>query len=67
MASDMRIPGAQQYTAVVLDRELARYLADEISVEEALANIEQGWEEITEDFGRDEQRDLYTLSLGITN
>ena len=67
MASDMRIPGAQQYTAVVLDRELARFLAGEITVEEALANIEQGWDEITDDFGRDEQRDLYTLSLGITN
>ncbi|MEO1292623.1 MAG: extracellular solute-binding protein [Pseudomonadota bacterium] len=67
MASDFRIPGAQQYTAVVLDRELARYLADEITVEQALANIEEGWEEITEDFGRDEQAAIYKLSLGITN
>jgi multiple sugar transport system substrate-binding protein len=67
MASDFRIPGAQQYTGVVLDRELARYLADEITVEEALKNIEAGWEEITEDFGRDKQRELYQLSLGITN
>ncbi len=33
MASDFRIPGAQQYTGVVLDRELARFLAGEISVE----------------------------------
>ena len=67
MASDFRIPGAQQYTGVVLDREIARYLADEISVDEALANIEEGWEEITEDFGRDEQAAMYKLSLGITN
>jgi len=67
MASDFRIPGAQQYTGVVLDREVARYLAGEISVEEALANIEEGWEEITDDFGRDEQAALYSLSLGITN
>ena len=64
MASDMKIPGAQQYTSVVLDRELARYLADEISVEEALANIEEGWEEITEDFGRDEQIAAQALALG---
>lgn len=67
MASDFRIPGAQQYTGVVLDRELARFLAGEITAAQALENIEEGWEEITDDFGRDAQRDLYTLSLGITN
>lgn len=67
MASDFRIPGAQQYTGVVLDRELARYLAGEITVDQALENIEEGWNEITDDFGRDEQADIYSLSLGITN
>ncbi|MGF1623474.1 MAG: ABC transporter substrate-binding protein [Alphaproteobacteria bacterium] len=67
MASDIRIPGAQQYTGVVLDRELARFLAGEITAEEAVANIEAGWEEITEDYGRDTQREVYRLSLGVTN
>lgn len=67
MSSDFRIPGAQQYSGVVLDTELARYLAGEITVDEALANIESGWEEITDDFGRDKQLELYRLSLGITN
>lgn len=67
MASDVRIPGAQQYTGVVLDRELARFLANEITAEQALANIEAGWEEITDDFGRDTQAQMYKLSLGITN
>ncbi|MEP6019430.1 MAG: extracellular solute-binding protein [Paracoccaceae bacterium] len=67
MASDFRIPGAQQYTGVVLDREVARYLAGEVTVEQALENIEEGWEEITEDFGREEQSAIYSLSLGITN
>ena len=67
MASDIRIPGAQQYTGVVLDRELARFLAGEISAEQAVANIEAGWEEITEDYGRDGQKAIYKLSLGITN
>ncbi|MEL6102369.1 MAG: extracellular solute-binding protein [Pseudomonadota bacterium] len=64
MSSDMKIPGAQQYTAVVLDTQLARYLAGEITVEEALENIEEGWEEITEDFGRDEQVAAQALALG---
>ena len=64
MSSDMKIPGAQQYTAVVLDTELARYLAGEITVDEALENIEEGWEDITEDFGRDEQIAAQALALG---
>ena len=64
MASDMKIPGANKYTAVVLDTELARYLAGEISVDEALENIEEGWEEVTDDFGRDEQIAAQALALG---
>jgi multiple sugar transport system substrate-binding protein len=64
MVSDFKIPGAQAYSGVVLDRELARYLAGEITVEEALANIEAGWEEITEDFGREEQKAALALALG---
>lgn len=64
MSSDMKIPGAQQYTGVVLDTQLARYLAGEITVDEALENIEEGWEEVTEDFGRDEQIAAQALALG---
>jgi multiple sugar transport system substrate-binding protein len=64
MASDMKIPGAQKYTGVVLDTELARYLAGEITVEEALKNIEAGWEETTEEFGRDAQIKAQALALG---
>ena len=67
MASDFKIPGAQSYSGVVLDRELARYLAGEITVDEALANIESGWEEITEDFGRDNQIKAQGLALGTGN
>jgi multiple sugar transport system substrate-binding protein len=65
MASDFKIPGANGYSSVVLDRELARYLAGEITVDEALKNIEAGWEEITEDFGRDKQIAAQKLALGI--
>jgi multiple sugar transport system substrate-binding protein len=67
MASDMRIPGTQRYQGIILDRELARYLAGEVTAEQALANIESGWEEITEEFGRDGQLSMYKASLGITN
>ena len=64
MASDFKVPGAQQYSGVVLDRELARYLAGEITVDEALKNIETGWNEITDDFGRDKQIMAQGLALG---
>ena len=65
MASDMKIPGAQQYTSVVIDTELARYLAGEITVDEALKNIDAGFEKITEDFGRDVQIKAQALALGL--
>jgi multiple sugar transport system substrate-binding protein len=67
MASDFTIPGAQQYSGVVLDTELARYLAGEITVDEALKNIEAGWEEVTEDFGREAQIKAQALALGTGN
>jgi multiple sugar transport system substrate-binding protein len=65
MAVDFKIPGAQQYSGVVLDTELARYLAGEITVDEALKNIEAGWETATEDFGRDKQIEALGLALGV--
>jgi multiple sugar transport system substrate-binding protein len=63
-ANPGKIPGAQKYTSVVLDTELARYMAGEITVDEALKNIEAGWEEITNDFGRDSQIKAQALALG---
>ena len=67
MASDLRIPGTQQYEGICLDREVARFLAGDISVEETMDNIYECWEEVTEDFGRERQAALYRASLGITN
>lgn len=66
MASDLKIPGTAEYEGVVLDRELARFIAGEITAEQAVANVEAGWEEITEQFGRDKQKGMYKASLGIT-
>jgi multiple sugar transport system substrate-binding protein len=67
MASDLKIPGTAEYQGVVLDRELARFLAGEVTAEEAVANVETGWEEITEQLGRDKQKKLYRASLGMAN
>jgi multiple sugar transport system substrate-binding protein len=64
MASDMKLPGAAKYTSIVLDTEIARYLVGETTVDEAVKNIETGWEEVTEDFGRDSQIKFQGLALG---
>ena len=65
MVLDLRVPSNQRYQQVVLDREIARLLAGEISKQDAMENIFEGWQEITDELGRDVQRDLYQASLGI--
>ncbi|HEV8488679.1 MAG TPA: extracellular solute-binding protein [Candidatus Limnocylindrales bacterium] len=65
MILDLRIPKTQQYQQVVLDQALAQFLADEISRDEAMQQIFDGWEEITNTEGRDQQLAAYTASLGV--
>jgi multiple sugar transport system substrate-binding protein len=65
MVLDIRVPLAAQYQGTILDTALAQFLADEISREEAMAQIEAGWEEITEEQGRDTQLEAYLASLGV--
>jgi multiple sugar transport system substrate-binding protein len=65
MILDLRIPQNQRYQQVVLDLALSQYLSGEISLEEALDNIYNGWEEITEELGRDTQLAAYKATLGI--
>lgn len=65
MILDLRVPNAQQYQQVVLDEVVARFLADELSAEEAAQEITDRWEEITEEIGRDSQLAAYRGSLGL--
>jgi len=65
MILDLRIPKTQQYQQVVLDQALAQFLAGEVTRDEAMQNIHDGWEEITNAEGRDEQLAAYTASLGV--
>ncbi len=66
MASDLRIPGTQRTGhrarpragALPCRRDHGRGGGGE---------RRDGWEEITEEFGRDKQLELYKSSLGITN
>jgi multiple sugar transport system substrate-binding protein len=63
MVLDLRIPSNQRYQQIVLDTALARFMAGEIDAQATMAAIEQGWEEITEEFGRDEQLEAYNSTL----
>jgi multiple sugar transport system substrate-binding protein len=65
MILDIRVPKSAQYQGVVLDTALAQFLAGEIGVDETMAQIESGWEEITNEEGRDSQKEAYAASLNI--
>lgn len=65
MVLDLRVPFSQRYQQVVLDQAVAQYLADEIDLETALGQIEAGWQEITDEVGREDQLAAYQASLGV--
>ena len=65
MVLDLRIPQNQRYEQVVLDTEIARLLAGEIDKTQAMENIYNGWKELNEELGADEQLRLYRATLGL--
>lgn len=65
MVLDLRIPQNQRYQQNVLDTAIAQYLAGELDLEETLEEITLGWEEITEELGREQQREAYISTLGV--
>jgi multiple sugar transport system substrate-binding protein len=65
MILDLRVPKSAQYQGTVLDTALAQFLAGEIDADQAMQQIEDGWNEITDEEGRDEQGESYTASLNI--
>ena len=65
MVLDLRIPQNQRYQQVVLDTALGRMLAGELTVDQTAKTIETGWEEITDELGRDAQLKAYRASLGV--
>jgi multiple sugar transport system substrate-binding protein len=64
MVLDLRIPQNQKYEQVILDTAVARFLAGELSVEDTMKSIEDGWNETTDEIGRDEQLAAYKSTLG---
>jgi multiple sugar transport system substrate-binding protein len=64
MVLDLRIPQNQRYQGVVLDEVASRFLADELTAEEAAEEIAARWNEITDEIGRDDQQTAYLGTLG---
>lgn len=65
IALDMRLPGYFSYTEI-LEIELSKALAGDVSPQEALDTVAEGWNELTEDFGRDSQLVAYRASMGLS-
>jgi multiple sugar transport system substrate-binding protein len=65
MVLDLRIPQNQRYQGVVLDITVAQFMAGEITAEEAMDLIHDGWEELTEEIGREDQLAAYRATLGV--
>ncbi len=65
MVLDLRIPQNQRYQQVVLDTAISQFLAGELTLEQTMKQIYDGWEEITEELGREDQLAAYRGSLGV--
>src|SRR3989442_5088301 len=65
MVLDLRIPQNQRYQQIVLDTAIAKLLAKETNIGQAMKEIADGWEAITNELGRDAQLRAYRESLGI--
>jgi multiple sugar transport system substrate-binding protein len=64
MILDLRVPQNQRYQQVVLDTAVARYLAGELDVDQTVAAIVEGWNEVNEELGTDAQLAAYKATIG---
>ncbi len=60
---DLRITGSAEYLQT-LDVEISRAVAGEISAQEALDNVAEQWDAITDRLGRDSQLEQYRSAVG---
>ena len=64
MILDLRIPQNQKYQQVVLDEAISRFLAGEIDADATVAAVENGWNELNDEIGRDQQLEIYKATIG---
>ncbi len=61
---DMRLPGYFSYTEV-LEIELSKALAGDVTAQEALDTVAAEWNRLTDEFGRDSQLTAYRAAMGL--
>ena len=59
MVLDLRIPKTKEYEQDVLDTAVSQYIAGELTAEETMQQITDGWNQITDQVGRDAQLAAY--------
>ena len=64
VAVDMRLPGYFSYTEV-LEIELSKALAGQVTSQEALDTVAAEWNKLTDQFGRDKQLAAYRAAMGL--
>ncbi|WP_413989522.1 ABC transporter substrate-binding protein [Labrys okinawensis] len=64
MILDLRIPQNQKYQQVVLDEAIARFLAGEIDEDTTIKTISDGWKDLNDQIGTDDQLKFYKNTLG---
>jgi multiple sugar transport system substrate-binding protein len=64
MILDLRIPQNQRYQQVVLDEAISRFLAGEIDADTTVTTVAEGWNELSDEIGREEQLEIYKATIG---
>jgi len=64
-AFNLRLPGIAAYTVDVVGELWTSFVEDEITLGQFVANVQDGWIEVTEQRGKLEQLDIYRSSLGL--
>lgn len=65
MVLDLRVPNNALYQREILDTALTNFLTGKATRQETMQQIEQEWEKVTNQTGRDSQLKAYRASLGI--
>ncbi|MBW4471339.1 MAG: extracellular solute-binding protein [Stenomitos rutilans HA7619-LM2] len=65
MVLNLSIPHSQQYLLETLDAAVAAFLVGKLTKTEAMQQVEQGWQHITNEVGREAQKAAYRSSLGL--
>jgi len=64
MILDLRVPQNQKYQQVVLDEAISRFLAGEIDKEATVKAVADGWNELNDEIGKDQQLTIYKATIG---